>query len=256
MKRLTLNFSLLSCILFFCVTNKLSAQVTIGSGIEPEKAALLEIKTKAAISPLSVTDATNVTSEAGGLGLPRVFLVNRSTLEPFIPKDSDWDNNVGKVKEKHAGLIVYNIKVSPDTEKTEDLLFAQGMYIWDGNRWNPINEDSGKYFYIPSFNLKFTLGQVGKVQYLDLYKEYKKQFTNDTSDINSTFKSNNTSIKTVPSPKNGRLYSEKELDYVVTYYDKTVMTINGIDNNGLMEYKIDNLDLTPDTFMNVVFVVK
>ncbi|MDR2627733.1 MAG: hypothetical protein LBC40_06840 [Dysgonamonadaceae bacterium] len=102
------------------------AQVTIGSGEQPVKGALLDIKEQAA-------NSDNVTSTRGGLLLPRVKLKNKSTLEPFIPiTDPDWVNQAtSRIKELHAGLIVYNLTtVNP---------FRPGVYVWDGSQWTPAN---------------------------------------------------------------------------------------------------------------------
>ncbi|MDR2474781.1 MAG: hypothetical protein LBD45_02880 [Bacteroidales bacterium] len=100
----------------------LSAQVTIGADVEPQKAALLELATQQA-------DGDNVTSTKGGLIIPRVKLVSATTLEPFIATtDPDWTNNATtKIKEKHAGLIVYNL--------TANTTFSKGLYVWDGAEW-------------------------------------------------------------------------------------------------------------------------
>jgi hypothetical protein len=103
----------------FCFVSKINSQATIGSPIEPERGALLEIKNKKAINPASVTDVANVTVDAagGGIRLPRVYLNDRKTLEPFIPEnDLEWSSNKDNIKERHAGLMVYNIKVSPASE--------------------------------------------------------------------------------------------------------------------------------------------
>jgi hypothetical protein len=98
------------------------AQVTIGTNIAPQKAALLELATQQA-------DADNVTSTKGGLVMPRVKLVSATTLEPFITTtDPDWQNNAStKIKEKHTGLVVYNLTVNTT--------FSQGLYVWDGAEW-------------------------------------------------------------------------------------------------------------------------
>lgn len=105
------------------------AQVTIGSSREPSNAALLELKTQDAINPATVTDDANITSTKGGFVLPRVKLKDLNTLEPFIPlSDQDWLNaSTSKIKEKHAGLMVYNINTASP--------FAQGIYTWDGGKW-------------------------------------------------------------------------------------------------------------------------
>lgn len=94
----------------------LRAQVTIGSGEEPAKAALLDIKEQNSASG-------GATATSGGVLLPRVNLVSLTTLEPFI-------SGGGSATEKttHKGLVVYNL--------TDNSTFKPGLYYWDGAQWN------------------------------------------------------------------------------------------------------------------------
>ena len=107
------------------------AQTTIGSGTEPARGALLELKTQEAARPANLSDDANVTSTEGGLLLPRLKLVNPLTLEPMVSStDPDWlDNNLTKIKERHVGLTVYNLANNKD--------FKPGIYSWNGSRWMP-----------------------------------------------------------------------------------------------------------------------
>lgn len=95
------------------------AQVTIGMGEAPAKAALLQLKDQTA-------DVSNVTSTKGGFLLPRVQLTNRSTLEPFI---STTDANYTQEKSLSTGLLVYNVN-----EVANDSIYP-GLYCWDGQKW-------------------------------------------------------------------------------------------------------------------------
>jgi hypothetical protein len=108
----------------------LHAQATIGSDGLPARAALLDLKTRDAINPPSANDTLNISSLRGGLILPRVKLVNRATLEPFISaSDPEWLNNASsKLKEKHAGLTVFNIADNRPP-------FKVGAYVWNGYSW-------------------------------------------------------------------------------------------------------------------------
>ncbi len=112
--------------------SSLYAQVTVGIDKPAEKAALLQIKNVEVGTPSSVTDLSNATVDenGGGLALPRVHLENKNTLQPFISTLSmDWgEAAVNKIKEKHAGLMVYNLTTTGD--------FKQGVYVWDGTQWN------------------------------------------------------------------------------------------------------------------------
>ncbi|MDH6310873.1 hypothetical protein M2451_003684 [Dysgonomonas sp. PFB1-18] len=107
--------------LLFLIAIELQAQVTVGSGTEPNKAALLDLKTQDASNPTSVTDDSNITTTTGGLLLPRVKLTSLTSLEPFIIGATETD------KIKHAGLLVHNINATN--------MFKQGTYQWDGTQW-------------------------------------------------------------------------------------------------------------------------
>lgn len=241
--------------LFITVSTHLYAQVTIGSGAKANRAAILDIKDKDATNPSSATHPSNVTAETGGLLLPRVMLLDVSTLEPFISKtDPEWVNSAtSKIKEKHVGLQVYNLN-------TIGSLLTPGTYIWNGLKWEkPNNSNSAQenninyFFYIPSFNIP--LGQVGVVTRVDLYAEYEKQFTKA---LNPTFISNNASITKLPIVGSDELYRRDQLDYVLTHYDPSVIhsTSIQISNDGILTFIPKTLDLTPSSFMNVIFVIK
>ena len=247
------------CFLYLLSAGAISAQVTVGGDLTPERASILDIKTQAAIDPVSNYDATNVTSAKGGLGMPRVHLVNRTTLEPFISiTDPLWlDSASNKIKEKHAGLFVYNTYVSDGTETDSNLTFIQALYVWDGNKWSPVTEgdsndfNSRGYFTIPSVNIP--LNQIGTAFTFDLYAEYKKQLTRSG---NNRFVSSNAAIQIVPSPIETKLYERNELDYIITYFDSTVITNVSLDNTGVMKYDVLTKVTSTRSFVNVLFVVK
>lgn len=257
MKHLTIRLiSIAGLLCVCCLTSKLHAQVTIGSDKPPVKGAILEIKTQDA-------DNNNVTSTLGGLGLPRVQLVNKTTLEPFI-KTSDADWATGSVqdatKKSHVGLTVYNLtsNMSSTSITDSDLRFHQGIYVWDGNRWNFVYEGHGQhYFFIPSANIPLadTLGKkLPDGSTFDLYTNiYKAQFSKTG---NSTFVSSNPALNFVPSTLATDLYNASDLDYVITYYDDKVIKVNSISITGVMNYNVLSLDTSPDSFINIVFVIK
>lgn len=248
MRKNIIHTTILGIILLIFITNSTNAQVTIGSGNPTAKGALLEIKSQEA-------DANNITSEKGGLGLPRVKLTNRTTLEPFISTtDTEWVNaTTTKIKEKHAGLVVYNLHESPASETNADKILRKGVYIWDGSRWNTESLNQKRYFHLPSFNIP--LSAIGTGLVFDLYGEYERQFTKNAL-ANPTFVSSNSAITTVPSPLNGRLYTREELDYVITYYDDNILDEVKVLPNGTMTYDVISINTTPDSYMNVVFIVK
>jgi hypothetical protein len=94
----------------------ISAQITIGSGIEPVKGAILDLKSKA-------PEDDNVTSTTGGLLLPRVALEDWNSVALFF---GGIDQNAD-VKKQLTGLIVYNLATTGG--------FSAGPYSWDGAKW-------------------------------------------------------------------------------------------------------------------------
>jgi hypothetical protein len=216
----------------------IKAQVSMGSLNEPQKGVLLELKTKEANNPVLVTDAENETVDANGGGLlfPRVKLTDKSTLEPFV-------DSKGQSAVTYAGMVVYNLTVSDD--------FQLGLYVWNGSEWSKVSEgsDAGKerYFLIPSFNIE--LKAKGEPNDVNLYEEYLKQY-----DLkhNSLLVSSNSAL-TSPS---GRIYGANELDYVVTYYDSDVIEDVHVSAAGHLTFTTKSLDLTPNSFLNVMAVVK
>jgi len=101
----------------------LSAQTTIGSGINPAEGALLDLKENAA-------DNGAKTSTKGVI-FPRVELVKKTTLDPLV---SSTAPNHDTDKPKYKGTFVYNVKV----DATEGLV--EGIYCWDGNTWINLSE--------------------------------------------------------------------------------------------------------------------
>lgn len=118
MRQLLLAFML---ILAFADTK---SQATIGSGIAPEQAALLQLKTQEATTSGGATTGIG----GGGLLLPRVMLTDRNTLEPFIEKDNSGNEEYIKTKKRYTGMIVYNL--------TELTGLKLGVCVWDGDKWN------------------------------------------------------------------------------------------------------------------------
>jgi hypothetical protein len=113
-------------LILFISTPIIKSQVTIGSSIDPVKGALLDLKTKDADASTNETVEGN---KNGGVILPRVKLVNGSTLEPLIATDSnDWSPaNQDQTKKAHTGMMVYNLTDTGD--------FLPGAYVWDGAQW-------------------------------------------------------------------------------------------------------------------------
>lgn len=160
--KIKLTFFLL-CLLL--ITNGISptmAQVTVGSNLIPEKAALLDIKE-------IESKEGGATANKGGLVLPRVNLEKKYQLYPFIREagynasnfdDPDYDPNADATyaaeKPAHKGLIVYNLIENDDEE------LCLGLNQWDGEKWNCFEEKMG--------NAIAELGNCDSLQFIGQYQ--------------------------------------------------------------------------------------
>lgn len=221
-----INFNILfiiglSCLLF----TEAQAQVTIGSGEEPAKGTLLDLKQE--------TQSNGGANSKKGLGLPRVALEAVDKLEPCVVTNTE--NAL-----LHKGLTVYNTTNNSNTLGT----LVEGVYVWDGTIWQAMGL-SGTFFYLPSFNLD--ISSVGNKQ-IDLYKDvYKKQFTREG---NTKFVSSNNSL-----PQVSTILSADKLDFVVTDYSDTVITVNSISPEGIMDYDVLTINGS-GAYINIILRVK
>jgi hypothetical protein len=226
-----LNIAII-CIVIFAVNPKGNAQVTIGSDFPPVEAALLDLKDR-------VSGSDTVSSNSGGLLLPRVELKSQYTLEPFIEQtDAEWQtSNRPQTRKDHVGLSVYNLTNNSD--------FHPGIYVWMGAEWRPL-EIASNYIYVPSFNLPWKESQV------DLFKVYQDNLNFAT---NTRYKSSNNNIRVVFPEFND---NASDFYYVVTYYDPQVLSISGISENGVMSYtRNPSLAVPPEgSFINIVMIRK
>lgn len=111
-----LNLFLVLILVLVSPIQRLHSQVTIGSGIEPAKGALLDLKE---------TDETGGGDNSDkGVLFPRVHLTDMDKLKPML-SGADLDDSAQKLK--HKGLVVYNIN--------ETAPFVKGLYGWDGAKW-------------------------------------------------------------------------------------------------------------------------
>jgi len=226
----SLKFRWLNIVVFILSISGIQAQVTIGSDIQPEKAAILDIK-----SHQQLTDGGPTTKEGGGgLLLSRVVLTDRYSLKPFFIKG---ETNYDTQAKRHIGLTVYNIQ--DDTNPS----FDEGLYIWDGIQWAKITgKPRDKFFYMPSVPINTTeLGEAADP--VELFKIYKEQFLDPK-------------VKSTNAPEQIPVF-EKDTDlyYYVTSYDEDVFENIKITENGSMTYSVKKI-ADPWSFINIVFVIK
>ena len=217
------------------------AQLTVGMDKDPELAALLDLKTQQIDGILSsVSDDNNVTSTVGGLLLPRIKLISANSLQPFIV-DADEQINL-----RHAGLTVYNINTTD---------FELGIYVWNGSEWekpatsSTSTATSGEVIWLPSFNLAW--GAIGTSKTVNLYDVYKAAYL--PASYSSSYFSSTGTVVPVPDHESD---VASDFDYVVTYYNNTIVTINNIDpNTGIMTYT-PQATTPANSFMNIMLVRK
>jgi len=112
------NYLLLALVIYLAQIIPLSAQVTIGSGLDPNQGSILDLKE---YKP----DANNTTSKKGLL-LPRVNLTEKNTLVDIDPTNSTRPDT-----DTHIGLTVYNINKCD--------LEGAGVYVWMGDQWQKLS---------------------------------------------------------------------------------------------------------------------
>lgn len=131
-----------------------------------------------------------------------------------------------------SGLLVYDI---------DQNCLSQNMGTEIAPVWLCLAQNETRFFYMPSINI--ATPNIGAAPDIDLYEEYKKQFLNPLG-------KNGAAPQSIP-------YYRKATDlyYYVTYYDKEVMNITNITDDGKMSYTILR-KADYDSYMNVVFVIK
>ncbi|MDR1591524.1 MAG: fibrobacter succinogenes major paralogous domain-containing protein [Prevotellaceae bacterium] len=97
---------------FLNVANYAAAQVTIGGSDAPKAGAILDL---------------NSTTK-GGLQLSNVNFSSYTTIPVGFPGINSPGDVTPAVKEALTGAVVYNVNHD----------FGMGIFVWDGNRWQPI----------------------------------------------------------------------------------------------------------------------
>lgn len=219
------------------------AQVTIGVDQINERGALLDIKSQTA-------STKNATSVAGGLLLPRVALVDETTLEPFVPtNDAQWTDATQKntLMREHTGLVVYNVSKANGVKP--------GAYVWNGSRWEQLikevveREPQRIVFPLPAFNLPL----------IDRNNIKNKRLQVDLHQVYLNNMHANNFITNIPNKGQfiyENYYQVGDLDYVVTHYDKSIITIHGISDKGIMDYTVHNINPDASSFLNIYLVVR
>jgi len=203
-------------------------QVTIGSDLPPEKAALLDVK-----SQNSSNGAAS--STLGGILLPRVSLKNLNDLSAFTTININA-SDYAEQKLRHKGLLVYNVNVSTTNNLKE------GVYIWNSTVWQKAGADARavNWFYMPSIEIQAS--QIGNFT-VELHQEYLAQFQS-------------TPIRSDQAPSLPVYTNASDLYYYVTGYDANVFDNIQITNTGSMTYQVKNPAKDGSSYINIVLMAK
>ncbi len=140
-------------------------------------------------------------------------------------------------------------------EKQTKYVTAEGYYYFDADaedaqgRWmrlvvgNPLKDNKVNWFYMPSISIDASAPVSS--QTLNLYTEYTDQFQNVAAPNRST-----SAPSDVPF-----LVDPEDLYYYVVDFDPSVIQVNSISDQGVMNYDI--LQAADEcAFINIVFVIK
>lgn len=161
------------------------------------------------------------------------------TRSQIISKDA-----VYTLEQKGAFVYITEINNETLTPKTINIS-GIGYYYFDGNLWQPFNGHK-EPLYLPSFNLPMV--NMGANTF-DLYTEvYKKQFTKIG---NPLFVSSNPNLTKIPD-----VYTVEQLDFIVTYYDNTVIEVTDISSTGILSYTVLDTNPSNKSFINIILIIK
>ncbi|MBK5722294.1 hypothetical protein JGH11_15565 [Dysgonomonas sp. Marseille-P4677] len=151
---------LLLLLLFTCT--QLQGQVTIGSGIKPNKGALLDLKEFETTE--SVKGGTTATK---GIMLPRVVL---KSLDELTMGDNVINNDTEGTWKAHEGLTVFN--VHEDLSKK----ICRGVYVFNSSSWIKLGEPCPFFFRI----------NCDEIEVSGIYEEYEPVDENNYLTIHLT----------------------------------------------------------------------
>ncbi len=143
-----------------------------------------------------------------------------------------------------------------DARKQAEFVTGEGYYYFDAEepghsgyargrwmRWAP----KANWFYMPSISIPTDNPGNGAERSLNLYTKYRDQF----SDVVG-----NNGVKSTNAPDAIPFFvKSNELYYYITDYDKAVLEIISLSDQGVLKYKVKTAP-TPCSFINIVFVVK
>ena len=175
---------------------------------------------------LTITNVNAQHNTYVGLRLPRLTTEQRESI------------GVELHPENGRGNMIFN----------EDSARVQ---YWDGNQWVQLEskESIPIWFYMPSIVIDVSRNVADTT--INLYDEYYRQFhvSAPQSQIVGSREAPDINIAT-------NVYARNELYYYVIGYDNSVFLIHEITQTGEMRFDINATNVSEETFMNIIFVVK
>jgi len=145
-----------------------------------------------------------------------------------------------------TGIIVESSGTRHITVKLPEGLDIGDLLVWDSTEWQPKTPDP-VWFYMPSIVIDVSQDRTDTI--INLYDEYLRQFHVDAP--GSRIVGSGPSINTIV-----RVYERDQLHFYVIGYDNTVFTIHEITEEGEMRFDINAANVSEETFMNIIFVVR
>ena len=226
------------------------------------------IKTGAVTSE-KILDGTIKPIDIANAGSNEVLITNEKGKPEWSSQDKLVTVNNGLSKSginiELGGELIKSTKITTTSQNTLSLVGLQK----GGNNDNVVVIDSQtsilkqlkstmpKFFYMPSMAMPITEGHIlpnmhGNYEKgtftIDLYAVYAEQF-GGTNPETSTANAGKTTVLPV--------LNSRDMDYFITYYDKSVYQNVSVDNDGKLQYTISpTADPSFISFMNIVFSVK
>ncbi|MEL6122585.1 MAG: hypothetical protein AAFR14_02600 [Bacteroidota bacterium] len=120
-------------------------------------------------------------------------------------------------------------------------------YILTANSTGVVRElntaKNTRWFYAPAVTIDASALASG--QQLDLHQEYIDQFTNIPVNQRSP-----------GAPANLPVYAEDELDYIVTFFDSSILTNVSVTADGKLNYDIIKVPFDNYTIVNIIMLIK
>ncbi|MBF0596829.1 hypothetical protein [Faecalibacter rhinopitheci] len=196
------------------------------------------------INTIKPNASLDVQANATTVNIPDGIIAPRLTGEQLKAKDSAYNRD-------QIGAMVYVTQGLVENDRVGKTIKVKnpGYYYFDGEIWQiiEIGKQAQDWFYMPSFNLD--MGTIGQ-KTVNLYESYRSQFVNDSSNSTRFFSSNSTT--TYVSNSEQTIFEANELEYIVTYYNDSYLTINSISADGMMTYTVKNTNPPANSFINII----